>query len=104
MPVSYPSAFRTKVKYDFEKLEFYQNKLKESIQRKILNFSNEINTKTRILENLSPINTLKKGYGLIYKDEQIVKDYNFTVGETAKILTFSQEIDCEITNVKQRKA
>ena len=38
------------------------------------------------------------------KDENIVKDYNFTVGETAKIVTFSQEIDCEITNVKKRKA
>ena len=64
----------------------------------------KINTKTQLLENLSPINMLKKGYGLIYKDNIPVKNYNFTIGESAKIVTFSQEIDCEIKNVKKRKA
>ncbi len=97
-------AFRGKLQADTVKLEMLKNTLKQEINRKITNFSNDINTKTQILENLSPINTLKKGYGLIYKGDKLAKDYSFTAGETAKILTFSQEIDCEITKVKERKA
>ena len=41
---------------------------------------------------------------MIYKGDKPVKDYNFIVGETAKIVTFSQELDCEITKIKDRKA
>ena len=74
------------------------------MERKISDLSNAIHTKTEVLENQSPLNNLKKGYGMIYKDDKPVKNYNFTVGETAKIVTFSQEIDCEITKIKDRKA
>ena len=98
------SVFRNRVKTDSDRLISLNNILKKEISRKIQNLSADINTKTQILENLSPINMLKKGYGLIYKDNTPVKNYNFTVGESAKIVTFSQEIDCEITNVKIRKA
>ena len=34
----------------------------------------------------------------------ITDEYSFTVGETAKIVTFSQELTCEITETKPRKA
>ena len=40
---------------------------------------------------------------MIYKDAVPVKEYSFTAGETAKIVTFSQELDCEITKVRKRK-
>ncbi|MBR5305301.1 MAG: exodeoxyribonuclease VII large subunit [Oscillospiraceae bacterium] len=98
------SAFKNRIKVDYEKIQALKNQLKYTMERKISDLSNEINTKTAVLENQSPVNNLKKGYGMIYKDDKPVKDYNFTVGETAKIVTFSQELDCEITKIKDRKA
>ena len=98
------SVFKNRIATDSDRLNVLHKTLKQNIERKISLLSNEINTKTQILENQSPLNNLKKGYGLIYKDNTPAKDYNFTVGETAKIVTFSQEIDCEITKVKARKA
>jgi len=85
------------------KLSTLKNILKNSIDNKIFMLNQSVESYTKILENQSPLNNLKKGYGLIYKDNKIVKDYNFTVGETAKILTFNQEIDCEVKKVKPRK-
>ena len=98
------SIFKNRISTDSDRLSLLQKTLKQGIERKLSHLSNEINTKTQILENQSPLNNLKKGYGLIYKDNIPAKGYNFTVGETAKIVTFSQEIDCEITKVKARKA
>ena len=98
------SALKNRIKVDYEKIQALKNQLKYSMERKISDLSNEINTKTAVLENQSPVNNLKKGYVMIYKDDKPVKDYNFIVGETAKIVTFSQELDCEITKIKDRKA
>ena len=98
------SAFKNRINTDYDRLNMLQKSLKQGIERKISLLSNDINTKTQILENQSPLNNLKKGYGLIYKDNIPAKEYSFTVGETAKIVTFSQEIDCEVTKVKARKA
>ena len=98
------SVFKNNIKADTDKLAMIKTNLKSSLERKISLLSSEINAKTQLLETQSPLNNLKKGYSLIYKDDNPVKNYNFTVGETAKIVTFSQEIDCEITNVKARKA
>ena len=98
------SVFKNNIKADTDKLAMIKTNLKSSLERKISLLSSEINAKTQLMETQSPLNNLKKGYSLIYKDDNPVKNYNFTVGETAKIVTFSQEIDCEITNVKARKA
>ncbi len=80
-----------------------ENNIKLSLNRKISDLSQQINARTQILENQSPLNNLKKGYAMIYKDAVPVKEYSFTAGETAKIVTFSQELDCEITKVRKRK-
>ena len=98
------SIFKNRIKAENDRILILRNQLKHSMERKISDLSNAIHTKTEVLENQSPLNNLKKGYGMIYKDDKPVKNYNFTVGETAKIVTFSQEIDCEITKIKDRKA
>ena len=77
--------------------------MKKSVERKIEKLEQQIYSRTKILENQSPLNNLKKGYAMIYKGETTAKEYTFTVGETAKIVTFSQELDCEITKVRKRK-
>ena len=81
-----------------------QKQLKSNIERKIELLSNNVYAKTEILEQQSPLNNLKKGYALIYKDNKVVKNYNFTAGESAKIVTDSQEVDFTVTKTRKRKA
>ncbi len=91
------------VVYNKEYLQRLESDLRQALNNKITLLQMEISSRTRLLENQSPLNNLKKGYSLIYNRENNVKQHNFTVGETAKIVTFSQELECEITKVKQRK-
>ena len=87
-----------------DKLISLQKQLKSNIERKIELLSNNVYAKTEILEQQSPLNNLKKGYALIYKDNKVVKNYNFTAGEAAKIVTDSQEVDFTVTKTRKRKA
>ena len=87
-----------------DKLISLQKQLKSNIERKIELLSNNVYAKTEILEQQSPLNNLKKGYALIYKDNKVVKNYNFTAGESAKIVTDSQEVDFTVTKTRKRKA
>jgi len=84
-------------------LDNLKNKMSAALSSRISYMEQAVKAKTEILENLSPVNNLKRGYALIYKEDLSVKQYDFTVGETAKIVTFSQELDCEIKSVKPRK-
>ncbi len=85
------------------RLSTLQSTMNTAVKNKINMLNRTVNSTAKVLESQSPLNNLKRGYGLIYKDEKIVKEENFTVGETAKILTFRQELECEVKSVKKRK-
>jgi len=97
------SYVKNAVNYNKNVISTIESSIKLSIDRKLSVLNQQISARTQILENQSPLNNLKKGYAMIYKDEITVKNYDFTVGESAKIVTFSQELDCKITKVKRRK-
>ena len=97
------SSVKNTVNHNKEFLSRLQDSMKKSVERKIEKLEQQIYSRTQILENQSPLNNLKKGYAMIYKGETTAKEYTFTAGETAKIVTFSQELDCEITKVRKRK-
>ena len=97
------NAVKSNIQLNKSKLDSIKNTLSGTVKGKIAVLENSVRSYIKILESQSPINNLKKGYGLIYKDEHIVKDYNFTVGEFAKIVTLHQELECEVTKVKPRK-
>ena len=97
------SSVKNTVNHNKEFLSRLQDSMKKSVERKIEKLEQQIYSRTQILENQSPLNNLKKGYAMIYKGETAAKEYTFTAGETAKIVTFSQELDCEITKVRKRK-
>ena len=98
------STFKNNIRAYKDTLENTEKIIKKAIDNKITGLARTVAARTEILENQSPVNTLKKGYGLIYKNNSLVKDADFTVGETAKIVTFRQEIECEVKKIKQRKA
>lgn len=85
------------------KLRMLETNLSSIIENKMKSLTQSVISKSDILENQSPLNNLKKGYSLIYKDNLPVKDINFTEGDVAKILTFKQEIECEVKKVKPRE-
>lgn len=94
---------RNIVDINAEYLKRIQSDLKKSIERRFEKLSQDINIKTQLIDERSPINNLKKGYALLYKGETAVKHSDFTVGESLKVVTYNQEIDCEITKVAKRK-
>lgn len=97
------NAVKSNIQLNKSKLDSIKNTLSGTVKGKIAVLENSVRSYIKILESQSPINNLKKGYGLIYKDENIVKDYSFTVGESAKIVTLHQELECEVMKVKPRK-
>ena len=97
------TSVRNTVERNKEQLLLVEKSLKSSMDNNIAALKQQINTRTQVLDNQSPLNNLKRGYSMIYKDDLPAKDYSFTVGETAKIVTFRQELDCEIINIKKRK-
>lgn len=98
------SQFKINVNSYKNNLENLEKYIKTAMDNKISTLMQSVAARTDILENQSPLNNLKKGYGLIYKDNNLVKDKCFTVGETAKIVTLQQELECEVVKAKQRKA
>lgn len=97
------NSVKNKISGSRTALDNLKNKMSAALSSRISYMEQTVKAKTEILENLSPVNNLKRGYALIYKEDIYVKQYDFTVGETAKIVTFSQELDCEIKSVKPRK-
>ena len=87
-----------------DRLVSLKKELEQAVNRKIADLEKDVANKIDLLENQSPLNNLKKGFALIYKGDIPAKEYSFTAGETAKILTFSQELTCESTETKPRKA
>lgn len=77
--------------------------LKAGINARLEKRQLDLNAKTRILEQQSPLANLKRGYSLIYKDDIPAKDYSFTAGETVQILTYSQKLECEVKKCEKRK-
>lgn len=94
---------RNIVDINAEYLKRIQSDLKKSMERRFEKLSQDINIKTQLIDERSPINNLKKGYALLYKGETAVKHTDFTVGESLKVVTYNQEIECEITKVAKRK-
>ncbi len=98
------SVLKNNIRYYRENILNTEKKIKTAMDNMLALLMQSVASRTDILENQSPLNNLKKGYGLVYKDNSIVKETDFTVGETAKIVTLRQEIECEVKKVKQRKA
>ncbi|MBR5520788.1 MAG: exodeoxyribonuclease VII large subunit [Oscillospiraceae bacterium] len=97
------NTVKNKILLNKARLNQLENDMKRDVDNKISSASHSVRAVTKLLENLSPVNNLKKGYGLIYKDDILVKDCDFTVGETAKIVTLRQELECEIIKTMPRK-
>lgn len=91
------------VRINQARLKSISQTLKAGINSKLEKRQLDLKAKTQILEQQSPLANLKRGYALIYKDNAPAKDYNFTVGETVQIVTYSQKLECEVKKCEIRK-
>ena len=91
------------VRINQARLKSISQTLKAGINSKLEKRQLDLKAKTQILEQQSPLASLKRGYALIYKDNAPAKDYNFTVGETVQIVTYSQKLECEVKKCEIRK-
>ena len=86
-----------------KKLEGIEKDINNSINNKISKLTQTVISKSDILESQSPLNNLKRGYSLIYKENLPVNDKYFTDGEEIKVITYKQELECKITKTTTRE-
>lgn len=85
-----------------DKLDNYKQLMNSIIKNRLSNAEKKVNFYTDILESQNPLNNLKKGYSLIFKDKKPVNS-NFTVKKEDKIMvrTHSQNIFCTVYDTKK---
>lgn len=93
----------TQIQRSEDKLLNLKNKISTGVYQNINESQNKLQALHSVLESQSPLNNLKRGYALLYKDDIPAKDLIFKVGQTAKVVTFSQELTCDITQIKSRE-
>ncbi len=96
-------TFKNNLQNTANKLENINYILNTAINNKLSRLQDMVIAESKVLENQSPLNNLKRGYSLIYDKDMNVKQDNFTAGESVKIITLNQELDCLVTNTKPRE-
>ena len=66
----------------------------EIMNDKVLALENNLKQKEKILSALNPLDILKRGYAILTG--------KLAIGETINIMTFKQEIEASINNIKER--
>ena len=82
------------------KLDHIIEKIEFNIKRIIENNENRFNSLKLKLELLNPVNILKKGYSVVYKDEKIIKNKDeINVNDKISILLSNGKVGAEVKEV-----
>lgn len=82
------------------KLDHIIEKIEFNIKRIIENNENRFNSLKLKLELLNPVNILKKGYSVVYKDEKIIKNKDeIDVNDKISILLSNGKVGAEVKEV-----
>ena len=90
--------------YDIQeqKLDILYDKLNSSINLKIDNLNKRIETYKIKLELLNPVNILDKGYTIVYKDNQIIKDISLlNKDDDIGILVKNGKVNAKVKGVEK---
>ncbi len=86
-----------------EKLNNLETSLNQNFKIKIDNLKSNLVFNHKMLDELNPLNLLKKGYNLVYKEDDLIKNKKLAVGDEIKILTENSDIYCDIKKIKAKK-
>lgn len=87
----------SKIKLLREKLDIAEKNLNSAYKIKLALYNNLLAEKVAVLDGLSPLKTLSRGYSLVYKDDQLVKSVNsLSSGDRVSIQMSDGEINANI--------
>ncbi len=86
-----------------EKLENLKLTLDNNLKYKIDNLKTKLSFNHKMLDELNPLNLLKKGYSLVYKDSDLLKNTDVSLGDEIKIITTDKEIYCDVKKIENLK-
>ncbi len=86
-----------------EKLINIQNNLNQNIKFKVETLKSTLAFNHKMLDELNPLNLLKKGYNLVYKEDDLIKNKELSVGDELKIITENSDIYCDIKKIDIKK-
>lgn len=87
----------SKIKLLREKLDIAEKNLNSAYKIKLALYNNLLAEKAAVLDGLSPLKTLSRGYSLVYKDDQLVKSINsLSSGDRVSIQMSDGEINANI--------
>lgn len=90
--------------YDMQeqKLDILYDKLNNNINLKIDNLNTKIKTFKIKLELLNPVNIIDKGYSIVYKDNEIIKDISLLKeNDDIKIIVKNGKINANVKGVEK---
>ena len=86
-----------------ENLARSMDRIRTSISRKIENSKHTLASVSDSIESNNPLGLLKRGYAVINDGRIYDKEKGFIAGETLKLTTFSQILDCTVDRVEERE-
>ncbi len=77
-----------------------QSVLNNTVNLKLLTHKNDLNVKMAKIEKYNPIDILKQGYSLVYKNNEVIETTeNLKIGDTLKVDLKKGEIEATITKI-----
>ncbi len=77
-------------------------RIRTLFDRKVENAKHALMSVSESIEANNPLGLLKRGYAVINDGQIRDKENGFTVGETLKLTTFTQILDCRVENAEER--
>ncbi len=90
-------------KLNEEKLKYLNNDIKNKFKNNININKKALSFHYDILEKQNPLNILKQGYSLIYKDDEYANINDVNVNDDIKILTSKKDLYCKVVDIKEVK-
>ena len=96
-------SFENSLSDNSNKLSFLQTSFSNLIKNKIEYCKKDMISYGDKIENLSPMNNLKRGYSLIFDSEKNIIKSGFEKGDSIFVVTADKELDCTVNSVTDRK-
>lgn len=89
-----------KIDLNQQHLNHLKERLKQQILRNLENKKDQLATQSALLNSVSPLNTLSRGYSVVFDGQKniIANSKNVTIGDDISIRLAKGEIACKVTN------
>ena len=92
----------TKCEKEYIKIDNIKEKLNIIIKNKVENTTTKYNNLIEKLELVNPLSTLKRGYSIVYKDNEVINNINkIKKDDVLNIRIYNGEIAVSVINIKE---